>query len=132
MYKFVFISKKNIKTNEVSNISEINGDIFLSNINRNNMMLKVGKSQTLELYRQDGEVQKLYDFGNRPAAWYNYSVKNLEGVYDINGDGEVEIILKSVNKVDVMGQGYEIEIYKFNKNMLMVNRILTKIEEIFG
>jgi hypothetical protein len=58
-------------------------------------------------------------------------VRNLEGIYDINDDGKKEIVLKAVDKDDVMGQGYRIEIYQLGKVNLFLNRILCYFENIF-
>ena len=128
--KFLFSSKEYLKSVEVSSISKMNNNIILSNINRVNMMMKVGKTQTLEMYALAPRIKDLYNFGNRPTRIYKYSVKNLEGVYDINKDGNPEIVLKSVDKEDVMGQGYRVEIYKLNKTGLAFNRVLSLIDRI--
>jgi hypothetical protein len=129
--KFVFIAKKNMKQVEVSSISKINNNMLISNISRANMMMKIGRIQTLEMYTLTPKIKRLYNFGNRPSRIYKYSVKNLEGIYDINGDGKYEIVLKSVDKDDVMGQGYKIEIYTLSNTGLAFNRVLSVIQRIF-
>lgn len=128
--KFVFQSKKYIKTENVGNIQKYNDYIILSHIIRNNMIFKRGTIQNFEVYSQNYKITRLYNFGKRPGRRYDYSVRCLEDVYDIDGDREEEIILKSVKKNDVMGQMYKIEIYKPIKGLLYINRILSFFEDI--
>ncbi|QCX33463.1 RDD family protein [Caloramator sp. E03] len=128
--KFVFESKKYIKTKDVGNIQKYNHYIILSHIIRNNMIFKRGTIQNLEVYNLNDKITRLYNFGKRPGRRYDYSVRCLEDVYDIDGDEEDEMILKSVKKDDVMGQMYKIEIYKPLKELLYINRILSFFEDI--
>lgn len=127
---FDFDSKKYFGKKEITSMSKIGNNILVSNINRNNMLLEFSNIQTLELYKESREIKRLYNFGDRKGASYAYTVKNLEGICDIDRDNNEEIILKSVDKKDVMGQGYRVEIYRFNKFGLFVNRILSYIEGI--
>jgi uncharacterized RDD family membrane protein YckC/predicted nucleic-acid-binding Zn-ribbon protein len=128
--KFTFVDKKYFKVNGASTILKVGDDILVSNVSRNNMTFKTGRIQRLEMYSINNKIKKLYDFGGRPGRRYAYMVRILEGVYDIDRDGKEEIILKAVGKEDVMGQGYAIEVYKLNRGVLWINRILTKVEGI--
>lgn len=127
---FKFKSKRYFVKKEISSMIKIDNNLLVSNINRNNMLLKFSNIQTLELYKVSSKIKRLYNLGDRKGATYAYTVKNLEGICDIDNDGTEEIILKSVDKEDVMGQGYRVEIYRFNAFGLFVNRILSWIEGI--
>lgn len=129
---FVYRDRKSINVSEISNINKANNDFILSNIYRNNMIFRVGNIQRFEMYAMTNKIKKLYNFGNRPARRYAYLVRNLEGVYDINNDGQKEIVLKAVGKEDVMGHGYVVEIYRFSKAGLVLNRVLTWINGVMS
>jgi hypothetical protein len=128
--KFVFRDKKYIKAENISMASEIDGGVLVSHVSRNNMTFTKGNIQRLELYRINKNVKRLYNFGSRPGRRYGYMVRTLEEIVDIDGDGGNEIILKAVGKNDVMGQAYIVEIYRISKPMLLINRILSLVEEI--
>lgn len=128
--KFIFKDKKYFNTNAVSGISKTDNLIITSHVNRNAMTFKRGSIQRLEAYIIGRKIKKVYDFGVRPGRRYAYMVRTLEEVFDLDGDGRDEIVLKAVGKEDVMGQGYRVEIYKFNRAALWANRILYGIEDI--
>lgn len=128
--KFIFREKKYFNINEVSGISKTDNLILTSHVYRNAMTFKRGSIQRLEAYRVGNKIKKIYDFGVRPGRRYAYMVRTLEETFDIDGDGTDEVILKAVGKEDVMGQGYTVEVYKFNKFTLWLNRTLSKIEDI--
>ncbi len=92
------------------------------------MMFKRGKIQRLEVYTDDLSYKKVYEFGNRPGRPYAYMVRTLEDAEDIDNDGKTEVVLKTVGKDDVMGQGYIVEIYKFDERLLKLNRFFTEIQ----
>lgn len=127
---FIFKEKKYIDVKDVSFASRLDSSFIISHVYRNNMMFKVGNIQRLEVYDSDKSPKRKYNFGLRPGRRYGYMVRTLEGVCDIDGDGLEEIIVKAVGKDDIMGQGYVVEIYKPQKGMLLVNRVLTIIEDI--
>ncbi|WDC85053.1 hypothetical protein PL321_05915 [Caloramator sp. mosi_1] len=87
------------------------------------MMFKVGNIQVFEVLNNNFRIK--YNFGKRPARRYSYMVRIVEEVCDIDGDGRDEIVVKSIGKDDVMGHSYRIEVYKQNKYLLMINRILS-------
>ena len=128
--KFLLTSKKSIKEAEISNMTKIDSMIVVSNINRSNVILGVGNTQKLECYGGTAGLKRIYNFGDRPSRGYSYLIRNLEGVYDIDGDGTEELILKAVEKGDAMGGKYVVEIYKFNKIGLRLNRVLTWISGV--
>ena len=126
--KFIYEGSKTLKLESVTTIKKLDDDIIVSHISRNAMMVNRGKIQSLGVY--NNELKRIYNFGERPGRRYDYTVRSLEDVYDIDSDGNTEIILKAVSKNDVMGGTYTIEIYRLNKPALFLNRILTKIESI--
>lgn len=126
--KFIFKDKKYIKANDISSADKFGDGFIVSHVYRNNMMFSVGHTQLLEFYSNEGNERRKYNFGERPARRYEYMVRTLEGVYDIDGDGNDEIIMKAVGKEDVMGEAYIVEIYKPQRELLFVNRILTIID----
>lgn len=128
--EFTLNKKETIKVTEISNMNKIANNLIISNINRSNMIFGVGNTQRLEIYSGSSKLKKLYNFGERPNRKYSYLIRNLEGVYDIDGDGVEELMLKAVGKGDVMGSRYVVEIYKFSKTGLKVNRILTWLQNI--
>ncbi|SKA76733.1 Uncharacterized membrane protein YckC, RDD family [Caloramator quimbayensis] len=128
--KFKFLNKKYINIENATNIKKFDDLIIVSHIIRSNMTFNRGTVQNLEIYGLDGKIKRLYNLGKRPGRRYNYKVRCLEDVCDIDNDGEEEIILKSVDKKDVMGQKYKIEVYRLVKPLLYINRILTIIEDI--
>lgn len=128
--KFLFKDKRYIEAKNVSFASKLDGSFIISHVYRNNMIFGIGSIQLLEAYDTNSSEKRKYNFGARPGRRYKYLVRTLEGVYDIDGDGEQEIILKAVGKDDVMGQEYIVEIYKPQKSMLWLNSILTKIENL--
>ncbi|MCX7884051.1 MAG: RDD family protein [Caloramator sp.] len=128
--KFKFLDKKYVNIENATNIKKFKNSIIVSHINRNNMTFNRGSIQNLEIYNLNGKMKRLYNFGKRPGRRYNFSVKCLEDVCDIDNDGFEEIILKSVDKKDVMGQKYKIEVYRPVKRLLYINMILTMIEGI--
>jgi uncharacterized RDD family membrane protein YckC len=127
---FLFKDKKYIEAKNVSYASKLDGSFIISHVYRNSMTFGIGNIQLLEAYDTDRSEKKKYNFGLRPGRRYGYMVRTLEGVCDIDGDGSEELIIKAVGKSDVMGQGYVVEIYKPQKGMLLVNRVLTIIEDI--
>jgi uncharacterized RDD family membrane protein YckC len=127
---FLLNTEKYINITEIGQVEKFDGNILISYIRRNNMTFKVGSIQRFELYENGNTIKRIANFGERPSKGYNFKVRNLEEVVDIDGDGEKELIIKSVNKDDVMGQKYRLEIYKINEFMLKINEILTKIEGI--
>lgn len=128
--KFIFRDKKYIDAKNLSFASKFNGSFIISHVYRNNMTFGIGNIQLLEAYDLNKGERKKYNFGQRPGRRYEYKVRTLEGVCDIDGDNKEEIIIKAVGKDDVMGQGYIVEIYKPEKGMLLFNRVLTIIEDI--
>lgn len=130
--KFIFKGKKYIEAKNVSFASRLDGSFIISHVYRNNMMFTIGNIQLLEVYDSDKSEKKKYNFGLRPGRRHGYMVRTLEGVCDIDGDNKEEIIIKSVGKNDVMGQGYIVEIYKPQPALLWVNRTLTIISDILS
>jgi uncharacterized RDD family membrane protein YckC len=130
--KFILQNEKNIDVAETGNIESFGGDILISYVRRNNMTFKVGNVQRFELYEKGNERKRIANFGARPSRSYDFKVRNLEEIVDIDGDGETELILKAVGKQDVMGQKYRLEIYKIDKTMLKLNRVLTKMEGLLN
>lgn len=128
--KFIYDGSRTLKSESITTIKKLDEDIIISHINRNAMMINSGKIQTLEVYSTGAGLKRLYNFGERPGRRYEYMVHSLEDVYDIDSDGNAEIILKAVSKNDVMGETYTIEVYRLSKHVLLINRILTKIESI--
>ncbi len=122
---FLFRDKRYAKINNITMLSKYKDMVLVSHVYRNNMVLRIGRIQRLEAYSWDGRMKRIYNFGGRTGRRYAYYVRVMEGVYDMDGDGIEEIILKAVGKDDVMGQGYIIEIYKPVKLLLLLNRILT-------
>lgn len=127
---FLFKEKKYIDAKDVSFASKLDGSFIISHVYRNNMMFTIGNIQRLEVYDTEKSPKRKYNFGLRPGRRYGYMVRTLEGVCDIDGDRNEEIIVKAVGKDDVMGQGYIVEIYKPQAGLLLVNRVLTIIEDI--
>jgi hypothetical protein len=127
--KFVFKNKKYAKISDTTMISRIGSNILISHVYRNNMAFRVGRIQRLEMYNPDS-LKRLYNFGGRTGRRYSYYVRTLENTMDIDGDGIEEIVLKAVGRDDVMGQGYIVEVYKTSKPFLLINRILSAIEDI--
>lgn len=121
--QFKYRYKKQIKKKDITNIFKFNGGYLINNIGRNNMMFKVGTIQTFEVLDTNFKIK--YNFGKRPARRYSYMVRIVEEVCDIDGDGMDEIVVKSIGKDDVMGHSYRIEVYKQNKFLLIINRILS-------
>lgn len=121
--RFEYKSKKTLKIKEISNAFKFNKQYLLNHLSRNNMTFKVGNIQTFEVYNL--QFKRLYNFGKRPAKRYAYMVNIVEGVCDLDDDGVDEIIVKAVGKDDVMGQAYKIIVYKQNKLMLFINKILS-------
>lgn len=121
--KFKIKDKKTIKIKEATNIFRFNKNYLINHVARNNMTFKVGKIQTFEVLNED--FKKIYNFGKRPARRYSYMVRIVEDVCDLDKDGVDEIIVKSIGKDDVMGQGYKIEVYKQNSFLLYINRLLS-------
>lgn len=130
--KFKFVDKKEIGMEGNGNIYKLNDMIVVSNINRNNMTFRRGEIQRLEVYAIKNKINRVYNFGDRPGRRYAYMVRNIDDIYDIDGDGKTEIIFKAVGSGDVNGQGYRIEIYGFNKYLLILNRVLTLIENVMN
>lgn len=128
--KFQYKDKKYFNIDNAADIKNIDNNILVSYISRNNMTFARGKIQRLEVYSIDGKIKRLYNFGSRPGRRYAYLVRSLEDIYDIDGDGNKEIILKAAGKNDVMGQGYVVEVYRMNRRLLYLNRILSFIEDI--
>lgn len=128
--KFKLKEKKYSNINNITSFSRIGEDILVSHVYRNNMVFKTGKIQRLERYSFRERVKRIYNFGSRPGRKYSYYVRTLEGIYDINGDGVNEIVLKAVNKDDVMGHGYIIEVYKEDSKFLFINKFLSFLEDI--
>lgn len=128
--KFTFKEKKYFDINGVTGISKMGDMLITSHVFRNAMTFKRGSIQRLEAYKEGEKIKKIYNFGGRPGRRYAYMVRSLESVFDIDGDGREEIILKAVGRDDVMGQGYVVEIYKFNNSALWINRIFSKLEDI--
>ncbi|MBZ4664424.1 MAG: hypothetical protein JG776_2142 [Caloramator sp.] len=121
--QFVYKFKRQIKRKDITNIFKFDGGYLINNIGRNNMMFKVGNIQIFEVLDTNFKIK--YNFGKRPARRYSYMVRIVEEVCDIDGDGLDELVVKSIGKDDVMGHSYRIEVYKQNKFLLMINRILT-------
>lgn len=128
--KFQFKDKKYIEANNISFASKLDGSFIISHVYRNNMTFGIGNIQLLEAYDTERSQKKKYNFGLRPGRRYEYKVRTLEGVCDIDGDQNEEIIIKAVQKDDVMGQEYIVEVYKLKRGMLWVNRVLTIIEDV--
>ncbi|EYE89854.1 hypothetical protein Q428_00110 [Fervidicella metallireducens AeB] len=128
--KFKFSYKEEIDIDGNGNIYKFNDMIVVSNINRNNMTFRRGKIQRLDVFVIKDKIKRVYNFGNRPGRRYAYLVRNIDDIYDIDGDGKTEIIFKAVGSGDVNGQGYKIEIYGFNRYLLILNRVLTSIENL--
>lgn len=127
--KFIFLKKEYADIDKVTMALKYDNLILISHVYRNNMAFNIGRIQRLEAYYVKGDkLKRKYNFGERQGKRYNYSIRTLEGVYDVDGDGKDEIIIKAVGKEDVMGQGYKIEIYKPNSLLLFLNKILTKIK----
>lgn len=129
---FKFTSEKYIDVKDVCNLSLLDGNLIVSNISRNSMMFRVGNTQSFEVYSLGSKVKRLYNFGKRPSRRYAFLVRNLEDVYDLNGDGQKEIVVKAVGKEDVMGNGYVVEVYKVSEAGLRVNRVLTWVENVLS
>lgn len=127
---FRFKDKKYIEAKDVSAASKLDGSFIISHVYRNSMTFGIGNLQRLEAYDTASSKKRKYNFGARPGRRYDYMVRALEGVCDIDGDGSEEIILKAVDKDNVMGQEYVVEIYKPNRGLLKLNRVLTKLEDI--
>ncbi|HRS26524.1 MAG TPA: hypothetical protein P5140_08300, partial [Methanofastidiosum sp.] len=108
--KFSFQYNKDFKKNGINNMFKFGDGFIVSSIYRNNMSLKIGKIQKMEVYDKNLKLKR--NFGNRKARFYDYFVRNVEDIIDIDGDGKDEIILKAVGSDDVYGQGYIIEVYK--------------------
>lgn len=121
--RFEYKSKKTLKIKEISNAFKFNKEYLLNHLSRNNMTFKVGNIQTFEVYNKNFKRQ--YNFGKRPAKRYAFMVNVVEDVCDLDDDGVDEIIVKAVGKDDVMGQSYKIIVYKQNKLMLFINKILS-------
>lgn len=128
--KFILKDKKYIKAKEISFASGFLNGVIVSHVNRNNMMFRVGDTQIMNVYKNQNNFKKVYNFGLRPTKGYDYMVRAVEGVYDIDGDGIKELIIKAVKKSDVMGHGYIVEIYKPQDNLLALNRIFTQINDV--
>lgn len=128
--KFIFKSKKYVKNQGINSVEKYGDYLVFSHISRNNMTFKRGEIQNLTVNKNGKNVYIIYNLGKRPGRRYNFYVRCLEDVYDIDNDKKEEIILKAVNKQDVMGQRYKIEVYKPVKGLLYINRILSKIEDI--
>ncbi len=126
--RFIFNSKRYTKIKGISNVFCTDHGVLVSNVYRNEMMFKRGKIQRLEVYTDDLNYKKVYEFGNRPGRPYAYMVRTLEDAEDIDNDGKTEVVLKTVGKDDVMGQGYIVEIYKFDERLLKLNRFFTEIQ----
>lgn len=128
--KFIFKNKSYIEAKDVSAAGKLDGSFIISHVYRNSMTFGVGSIQRLEAYDAAGSKKRKYNFGARPGRRYDYMVRTLEGIYDIDGDGSEEIILKAVGKNDVMGQEYVVEIYKPHRGLMQLNKALTKLEDI--
>lgn len=127
--KFKFFKKEYTNIDKVTMAAKFDNLILISHVYRNNMAFNIGRIQRLEAYYIKGDkLKRKYNLGERQGKRYNYFIRTLEGVYDVDGDGKDEIIIKAVGKEDVMGQGYKIEIYKPNSLFLVINRILTLIK----
>lgn len=124
------IKKSIIPSNEISYISTTTYGLLTSNINRLNMTLGVGKIQQISMYSAKDNSKLLYNLSIRYGRLYRYKVRNVEGVYDIDGDGEDEIIVKAVKKGDVMGNAYVLEVYGFNSRGRFLNRFFTLVNRI--
>lgn len=115
----------------VGQLEKIAAGVLLSNVNRNGMTFGVGKLQTLELYRLDHTtLVRQANFGSRPARGYAFKVRTLEEIVDLDGDGNQEMILKAVDKADVMGQDYVLEFYRLDNTRLKLNHFLSKLQQV--
>lgn len=128
--KFVFRNKNYIEAKDVSAVAKLEDSFIISHVYRNNMTFGIGNIQRLEAYDAATGKKRKYNFGARPGRRYDFKVRTLECVCDIDGDGSEEIILKAAGKDDVMGQEYVVEIYKPNRSLMQVNKALTKLEDI--
>lgn len=117
-----------LDTDSSGRILRFGDDVIISYLYRNNMIFNVGRIQRLEVYSVNGKAQRVYNFGNRAGRMYDYFVRSLENVYDLDGDGKEEIIIKAMEKDEVKGERYRIEIYKTSPFWLGVNRIITFLE----
>lgn len=127
--RFKFLKKEYADIDNATMALRYGRLILVSHVNRNNMAFNIGRIQRLEAYYvEKDKLKRMYNFGERQGRRYNYYVRALEGVYDVDGDGEDEIIIKAVGKEDVMGQGYIIEIYKPVPSLLLINRILSLVK----
>jgi len=117
-----------LDTDSSGRITGFGDNAIISYIYRNNMTFNVGRIQRLEVYRVNGKAQRLYNFGNRVGRRYDYRVRSLENIYDLDGDGREEIVLKAMEKDEVEGERYYIEIYKTSPFWLGVNRVITFLE----
>jgi len=122
-YTFKYVFKKEIKIKEISNIFKFQEGYLINYIGRNNMTFKVGNIQVFEVLDKNFKLK--YNFGQRPARRYSYMVRIVEDVCDLDNDGKDEIIIKAVGKDDVMGHAYRIEVYKQNKILLILNKLLS-------
>ncbi len=121
-------SKAVLDTDSSGRISGFGGAAIISYIYRNNMIFNVGRVQRLEVYRVSGRAKRLYNFGNRVGRRYDYYVRSLENMIDLDGDGSEEIVLKAMEKDEVEGERYRIEIYKLSSFWLGINRVVTFLE----
>lgn len=121
-------SKAVLDTDSSGRILRFGDGAIISYIYRNNMIFNVGRIQRLEVYSINGKVRRLYNFGNRIGRMYDYRVRSLENIFDLDGDGIDEIVLKAMEKDEVEGERYYIEVYKTSPFWLGVNRAITFLD----
>jgi uncharacterized RDD family membrane protein YckC len=126
----IYKNKATLNTDSSGRIARFGDAAIISYIYRNNMTFNVGRVQRLEVYIIEGKAHRLYNFGNRKGRRYDYRVRSLENVVDVDGDNRDEVILKAMEKDQVEGERYRIEIYKLSPFWLGINRILTFLENI--
>lgn len=119
-----------LDTDSSGRILRFGDGAIISYIYRNNMIFNVGRIQRLEVYSLNGKARRLYNFGNRMGRRYDYLVRSLENIYDLDGDGSEEIVLKAMEKDEVEGERYRIEIYKLSPFWLGVNRMVTFLDSL--
>ena len=124
----IYKSKAVLDTDSSGRIAGFGDAAIISYIYRNNMTFNVGRVQRLEVYSLSGKARRLYNFGNRVGRRYDYKVRSLENIYDLDGDGRDEVILKAMDKDQVEGERYTMEIYDISYFWLGVNRALTFLE----
>lgn len=128
--KFTFRKKVYTDIKDSTDIEKVSNGFITSYVDRELMMLKIGNIQNFKVY-DNAEGKMLYNLGNRPGRRYSYFVRNIECVQDIDGDDEKEVVVKAVDKNDIMGENYIIEAYKTDDRMLKVNKAVSKILNMF-